>query len=123
MRDKNNMRLEYKEVECNVLDTPYTVKLGKRELIHIDKDNMGECRTFAKEILVCSVDSECTEKEIEVRTQEILAHEFFHAYLNEAGISLEPEVEEKVCDFYMKNWRKMTNSIYKVLDEIGLLDI
>lgn len=116
------MKNEYKLIECDVLGTPYLVKLGKRDLIDIDEENMGECRTYAKEIRVCSVDDKCTEQELKVRTQEIVAHEFLHAYLNEAGIELDEGIEEKLCFFFMKNWRKINNSILKVLDEIGLLD-
>lgn len=122
MKDKYETKIDYKEVECNVLDTPYLVKLGRRDLIGIDDENMGECKTYGKQIIVCTVDEKCSDKEIKVRTQEVIAHEFFHAFLNEAGIELDPEVEERVCTFFMKNWRKMNNSILKVLDEIGFLD-
>lgn len=115
-------KTEYLEVVHNVLDTPYTVKVGKKDLINIADDNMGECKTYAKEILVCTEDEKCTEKELRVRTQEILAHEFLHAYLNEAGVELSDEAEEKICYFFMKNWRKMNNSILEVLDELGFLD-
>lgn len=122
MKNTEGLEIEYKSVECAVLGTPYIVKLGKRDHIGIDEANMGECRTYAKEIMVCTEDEKCTEAELRVRTQEVLAHEFFHAYLNEAGVSLDEETEEKICYFFMKNWRKMNNAILKVLDEYGMLD-
>ena len=122
MKNTEGLKIEYKLVECDVLGTPYLVKLGKRDLIDVDEANMGECLTYAKEIKVCTSDEKCTEAELKVRTQEIVAHEFLHAYLNEAGVSLEEETEEKICYFFMKNWRKLNNSILKVLDEIGMLD-
>ena len=115
-------KTEYLEVVHSVLDTPYTIRLGKREMIGLSSENMGECRPYAKEILVCTTDEKCTEKELRVRTQEILAHEFLHAYLDEAGIELDEETEEKMCYFFMKNWRKMNNSIIEVLDDFGFLD-
>lgn len=106
----------------SVLGTDYTVRLGSRKSIGLNEENMGECKTYAKQILVCTEDSVCTEEELEVRTREIVAHEFFHAYLNEAGVELDPEIEEKVCYFFTKNWRKLFNSILDVLDESGFLD-
>lgn len=106
----------------SVLDTNYTIKMGSREEIGLHEDNMGECKTYAKEILICTKDSECDEKELRVRTQEIVAHEFLHAYFNEAGIELDSEDEEKICYFFMKNWRKLNNSILEVLDKSGFLD-
>lgn len=115
-------KTELIELVHSVLGTDYTVRFGSREAVGLNEANMGECKTYAKEILVCTEDSVCTEKELEVRTQEIVAHELFHAYLNEAGIELDPEIEEKVCFFFTKNWRKLNNSILSVLDEISMLD-
>lgn len=106
----------------NVLGTPYEVLLGDREEINIDKENMGECRVYSKKVLVCTEKGDCTEEELEVRVQEILAHELFHAYANEAGLDLDSDTEEMVATFFMKNWRKMNNSILTVLDETGFLD-
>lgn len=76
-----------------------------------------------KKILVKTDKEDCKKKELEVRTQEILAHEIFHAYLNECGLELDSQVEEQLANFYMKNWRKMNNSVLECLDELGLLDI
>lgn len=106
----------------SVLGTYYEVLLGGREEIGIAEENMGECRVYAKKILVCTDRGDCTEEELRVRTQEVVAHEFLHAYLNEAGVDLEEGNEEKLCDFYMKNWRKLNNSILEVLDKSGFLD-
>ena len=106
----------------SVLDTDYEVLIGCREEINIAEENMGECRVYAKKILVCTDQGDCTEEELRVKVQEIVAHEFLHAYLNEAGVDLTDGDEEKICDFYMKNWRKLNNSILEVLDESGFLD-
>lgn len=111
-----------KKLKINVLDCPYSVLVGKSKEIHIDKENMGECRTWGKKILVKTDKNGCKEKELEVRTSEILVHEIFHAYLNESGIQIDEEVEEVMANFFMKNWRKMNNSILECLDELGLLD-
>lgn len=46
----------------------------------------------------------------------------FHAFINESDVDLEPDIEEQIACFYMKNWRKMSNSILEVLDETGFLD-
>lgn len=107
----------------NVLGTSYEVLIGERDEIGIAKENMGECRVYAKKILVCTDQGDCTEEELRVKVQEIVAHEFLHAYLNEAGVDITYGDEEKMCDFYMKNWRKLNNSILEVLDKSGLLDI
>lgn len=106
----------------NVLGTPYEVLLGDRKEINMSEDNMGECRVYSKKVLVCTEQGDCTEEELEVKVQEIVAHEFFHAYANEAGLDLDSDTEEMVATFFMKNWRKMNNSILAVLDETGFLD-
>lgn len=110
-----------KSIYIDVLGTTYKVVLGKSKEINISKEHLGECRVFAKEILVKTNKEDCTEKELEVRTQEVIAHEIFHAYLNESGIELDECVEEQVANFFMKNWRKMNNSILEVLDKNGYL--
>lgn len=110
------------EYTQNVLGTDYRVLMGTKEEIGLDEDHMGMCKVFAKDILVHIGADDCDEKELRVRTKEIVAHEFFHAYLNEVGLELEPEVEERLADFFMKNWQKMNNSILEVLDKSGFLD-
>lgn len=111
-----------KEILHSVLGTEYKVLLGDKADIGLDEDHLGVCRVYAKEILVATDVQDCNEKELEVRTQEVVAHEIFHAYLNEAGMELDDSVEERLADFYMKNWRKLNNSILEVLDESGFLD-
>lgn len=108
----------------NIMGTKYVVKFGTREEIGLSPENLGLCRIYEKEILVCTEMGDCkTEKEWRAQTSEILAHELFHAYVNESGIDLEvDDAEEVMAYFYMKNWRKMNNSILAILDEIGLLD-
>ena len=112
-----------KELKIDVMGCIYKVLVGKADEIHIDKENMGECRTQGKKILVKTDKEDCNKRELEMRTQEILAHEIFHAYLNECGLELDSQVEEQLANFYMKNWRKMNNSVLECLDELGLLDI
>lgn len=111
-----------KKLIHNVLGTNYEVLLGTKSQIGIAEENMGECRVYAKKILVCTDQGDCTEEELRVKVQEIVAHEFLHAYLNEAGVDITDGDEEKMCDFYMKNWRKMNNSILEVLDKSDFLD-
>ena len=106
----------------SVMDTPYTIILGDRVDIGMAEENMGECRVYSKQILVSTDMGDCTEEELRVKTQEILAHEIFHAYANEAGVDLDADTEEMVATFFMKTWRKMNNSILELLDEIGFLD-
>lgn len=103
----------------NVLGTPYEVKLGTREELNMSEENMGECKIYAKEILVCTEKGDCNEKELELRVSEILAHEIFHAYCNEAGVDLSVEAEEMLATFFMKNWRKMNDSILDAIARSG----
>ena len=111
-----------KSLVHNVLGTPYDVLLGDRKDIGMPEDRMGECRPFGKKILVSTDGEDFEEGEIEVRVQETVAHEIFHAYCNEAGVDLDEDTEEMVASFFMKTWRKMYNSILEVLDETGFLD-
>lgn len=107
----------------SVLGTPYVFEFGDRESLELSPENIGECRVYAKKILVCTEKEDCvTEEELDLKVREILAHEIFHAYLNEAGIDLDDSVEEQLASFYMKNWRKMSDSILEVADETGFLD-
>lgn len=106
----------------SVLGTDYDVLVGERADIDLSEEHLGICKVYAKEILVATDVQDCNEKELQVRTQEVVAHEIFHAYLNEAGMELDEDVEERLADFYMKNWRKINNSILDVLDKSGFLD-
>lgn len=100
-----------KKVIHNVLGTPYAVLFGNREQLALDECNAGECRIYSKVIKVCTEKEDCTETELEAKILEIIAHEIFHAYLNEAGIDLDSSVEEQMASFFMKNWKKMSVSI------------
>ena len=111
-----------REVVHNVLGTPYSVEFGDRGEIVIDDSNLGECKVYKKKILVCTEKYECDEIELEARTQEVLAHEMFRAYANEVGLDLDDRTEEMVANFFMKNWRKMNDSILEILDFTGFLD-
>ena len=113
------MRQDFKH---DVLGTSYSVSFGRRDEIAMSEEFNGECRIYSKEIKVCTEKGDCTEEEMRVRVQETVAHEFLHAYFNEAGLELDPHLEESLASFYMKNWRKLNNSILEVLDESGFLD-
>ena len=63
----------------SVLGTDYEVLIGCRDEINIAEENMGECRVYAKKILVCTDQGDCTEEELRVKVQEIVAHEFLAA--------------------------------------------
>ena len=108
------------EFTHKVLGAPYKVKIGDKDFTEIREENMGECQVYAKKILVSTEVEDCNEKELEVRTKEIIAHELLHAYLNEAGVDLESEVEERLASFFMKNHEKLSKSIS---DICGSLDI
>lgn len=103
----------------SVLGTQYEVMFGLRKELDIHDDYMGECRTYAKQILICTDMGDCTVEELKVKVQEIIAHEFLHAYLNEAGVDIDNCTEENVCDFYMKNWRKLNDSILFMIKASG----
>ena len=114
---------DMKRIKTEILGTTYEVSLGDKEEIELDKDHLGECRIFGKKILVKTNQDDCKDsEELRLRTQETVAHEIFHAFINESGVDIEPEIEEQIACFYMKNWRKMSNSILEVLDETGFLD-
>ena len=89
-----------------IMGTPYIFKFGKREDINLKDEYLGLCCKYSKEILVSTDKGECTEEDLKVRTQEVVAHEILHAYLNECGLEIGDVNEELLADFFMKNWRK-----------------
>lgn len=105
----------------SVLGTDYDLRFGDRKEIVLDEGNTGECRFYSKVIKVCTEEEDCSQEELEAKVQEIVAHEIFHAYLNEAGVNLDSDTEEMVACFFMKNWRKIFNSIFEVTDKSGYL--
>lgn len=109
------------ELKKDILGTTYTMQFsGDKKEIDLDEENMGECRGYSKEIKVYTGVEEVTRAEFDQRTAEIISHEVLHAYLNEAGLDLGEEAEERMCDFYMKNWRKLSNTILDVLDDLKI---
>lgn len=106
-------------MKIDVLGTNYTVLIGARKDMDIQDGFMGECRIYSKQILVCTDKEQITDEELKVRVQEVVAHELLHAYLNEAGVDISCGDEEKMCDFYMKNWWKLHKSILEVLEVYG----
>ena len=100
------------EITHEILGVPYLVKIGLREEIELDDDRNGECREYSKVIKVCTDLEDFTEEEVRVRVEETLAHEFLHGYFAECGLRVDEE--EKVCEFYMRNFRRLQNSIDSV---------
>ena len=102
----------------SVLGTDYSVMIGSRSELNMPTEYCGLCREYTKEILVCSdKENGISDRELEERVREILAHEIFHAYLNEAGLIINHEDEERMCDFFMKTWRKLFYSVREVVTE------
>lgn len=108
--------------ECfqDIMGTDYLVKFGTREELGMNQENIGECKTFAKQILICTEPQDCNEEELKVRTQEIIAHELFHAFINETGIELDDNVEELIASFYMKNFEKMHKAVWELYRKSGV---
>lgn len=107
----------------NVLGEEYTCKLGERCEVGLSPDFEGECRPYLKELRVLhSLEGVDSVEEKDSRTEGIVAHEIFHAFVSESGLDIPEDVEETLACWYMKMWRKMNNSILQVLDENGLLD-
>ena len=117
-----NEELKSETLLHDVLGTEYEIMFGTKEKIGLSEEHMGLCKVYAKQILVHIGADDCDEKELKKRTEEIVAHELFHAYLNESGIEIDEEVEEVIANFYTKNWRKMNNSILEVLGRSGYLN-
>lgn len=117
------MSLTFKE---NVLGTDYIVKVGEKEDIGLKDSLLGECEIFQKVIRVThSSDGEDRELEDEardLRTREIIVHEVCHAFVNESGVSMTEEEEEKMCGFLMKNFRKISNVVLDLWDKLQLID-
>lgn len=116
-----------RNLDLDILGSKYLVFFGDREEVNIPKEFLGECHTYSKVILLVDSDDcdepNMTEGDLENRTKEVLVHEIFHAYINESGLDLDPEVEEQLANFYQKNWRKMSNSILDIFDRYeDLLD-
>ena len=109
--------------EVTVLGTPYEVRLGDRKEIDLCEENDGECRQYQHILKIHhSLEGVTCEEERDNRTQEIVAHEVFHAFVAESGLDVDDDTEEKFAVWYMKMWRKLNNAILEVLDENGLLD-
>lgn len=112
-----------KTQEVSVLGTPYTVKVGEREEVGLCKENDGECRQYSHIIKVHhSLEGVDDIGERDQRTEEIVAHEMFHAFVAESGLDISEDIEENLACWYMKVWRKMNNNILQVLDENHLLE-
>ena len=104
----------------SVLGADYSVMIGSRSDLNMPSEYCGLCKEYTKEILVCSdKENGISDVELRERVKEILAHEIFHAYLNEAGLILNHEDEERMCDFFMKNWRKLSYSMREIVIEVA----
>lgn len=109
-----------KDLRYSILGSLYKVEMGGRDEIEILDENMGECRPFSKRILVMTDREDCTEEEVKVRTEEVIAHELFHAFVFEAGLDLEPHIEELLAVFYSRNHTKMETLISEIMKESGV---
>ena len=103
-----------KETKISILGSIYKVLFGKRKDIKLNEEYLGECRSYSREIKVCTDVLDCREDELKVRNLEVISHEVFHAYINEAGIELDENVEEMLASFYQKNHLKMEDTISEI---------
>lgn len=104
--------------EIDVLGTKYVVKIGTTSQIGISAEHLGECRIYAHEILVRTDRDDCSLEELTERTKQVLAHELFHAYLNECGLDVGDESEELLADWFMKVYEKLFSAIKKCQSKI-----
>lgn len=110
-----------KAFKKDILGTPYLIMYGLRSEIDLDSNLAGCCRVFTKQILIATDMEDCeNQNALEVRIQETIAHEVLHAFLNESGVDIDEGDEEKVCCFYMKNWRKLHTTILDIIRQVGL---
>lgn len=107
--------------EVKILGTKYEVSLGTQEELGLSDTLAGECRIYGHSIKVehSMKDVESEEAQLQ-RTHQILAHEVFHAFVNESGLTLDEDVEERLACWYEKMWRRMNNAIFEVLDNLDL---
>ena len=111
------------KINTNILGSNYEVQVGKRKETGISKELMGQCCPYLHTIQVEHSMRDCeTEKERDMRTVDIVAHEVFHAYAHESGLNLPEDIEENIAVWYEKMWRRINNSIIEILDELNLLD-
>lgn len=107
-------------VSQEILGEKYLTIFGNPKETHISEGNLGECHVYSKEIKVVDdptyFEENLGDEEVQNRTLEVLAHEIFHAYLNESGIEIDLDIEEQIATFYQKNWKKMSNSILYIFD-------
>ena len=110
-----------KSTAKDILGTTYLVKFGSKEEIELPENLAGACKVYTKRILISTDKGDCeTNEEVKVSIEETLAHEVLHAFLNECGVILDEENEEKICDFYMKNWRKLHSCIETILMKVDI---
>lgn len=109
-----------KEFSINIFGEKYTVKMGAKSEIGL-RDNIGGVKLYEREILIDTNKGDdegvYTDKGLKNKVESIIAHEIFHAYLNEAGIYIPEDLEELMATFYEKNWRRMYDSVFDILNE------
>ena len=111
-------------IHIQILGVDHEVTVGKRKELDLPKELQGSCAYLLKQILVEHSNREClTEIEKDKRTCGTVAHEVFHAYVHESGLDLDEATEEKLAVWYETMWRRMSDTILGVLDELGLIDI
>ena len=108
-----------------ILGTKYELIKNDHSLIEVNID--GECKTYAKVIILCeygatvvglemmsSVNNENAEDERKKRHSEVMRHEVIHAFFNESGLS-DYSNNEELVDWLAMQFPKM----FKVFQELG----
>ena len=110
-------------VKISVLGVEYSVMFGNREELELDSERDGECHLFNKTVKVLlEKDDVCIcESDVNERAKEILTHELLHAFLCESGYDISEDEEERLCNWYMRVWKRLDNCIYEVLDKSLLI--
>ena len=108
-------------LHTQILGEDYEVKVGGRKELGLSKELQGSCAYLLNQILVEHSNRGClTGEEKDRRTCGTVAHEVFHAYVHESGLALDDDTEERLAMWYETMWRKMNNTIYEVLDGLGI---
>jgi len=108
--------VEFKE---NILGCDYTFKCGDRSEVDCDNTCDGMTKVYDKEVHIVTHFEDFTEAQERKRVQEVVAHEIFHAFCMESGLSVDDVNEEAVAVFFGIQWRKINNVILDVLDRLG----
>ena len=90
-------------MQLNILGQNYYYKLtnGKEDDAMLDNDKLlGECRFYAKEIVICK---DIADKEFK---KQIIRHEIIHAFLHESGLE-KHKYDEDLINYIAIQFPKM----------------